>query len=362
MIGRMKLLVAGIYPPDVGGPATYAVLLEQELPKRGIEVAIAPFGDVRHLPPLIRHVAYFWKLLSGLKVADALFVQDTVSCGLPALCASWLAQKPMVLRIGGDYAWEQGTQRFGITDSIEDFQKKRYGVRVEILRLIQVFVVRHAGVVIAPSRYLGGIIEGWMRPLQTPLVVYNGIEFPLIARTLMNRPKGILIASAGRLVPWKGFDELIEVVSAHQDWTLAIMGDGPEKGRLLQIANERHCEERIILTGNLSREDMLGWIEAADVFVLNSSYEGLSHLLVEVQSLGVPAIATSIGGNKEVVTDGESGLLVPPHAPAELSQKIELLLGDPALARRLAERGRIRARDFSIDTTMDSLAGILKGL
>ena len=362
MIGRMKLLVAGIYPPDVGGPATYAVLLEQELPKRGIEVAIAPFGDVRHLPSLIRHVAYFWKLLSGLKVADALFVQDTVSCGLPALCASWLAQKPMVLRIGGDYAWEQGTQRIGVTDSIEDFQKKRYGFRVEMLRTIQTFVVRHARVVIAPSRYLGGIIEGWMHPLQTPLVVYNGIEFPLIARTLVNRPKGILIASAGRLVPWKGFDELIEVVSAHKDWTLAIMGDGPEKGRLLQLAHERHCEERIILTGNLPREDMLGWIEAADVFVLNSSYEGLSHLLVEVQSLGIPAIATSIGGNKEVVTDGESGLLVPPHAPAELSKKIELLLGDPALARRLAERGRIRARDFTIDTTMDCLAGILKGL
>lgn len=358
----MKLIVAGIYPPDVGGPATYAALLERELPKRGIDVVVVPFGEVRDLPPIVRHFSYFLRLWRALRQADLLLVQDTVSSGLPALFAARLCRKPLVVRVGGDYAWEQGTQRFGVKEGIDDFQKKMYGPRVGILRLIQKFVVRSADVVIAPSHYLGNIIRGWMGEGRAVDVIYNGVEFPLVTSELTNRPKGVLIVSAGRLVPWKEFDGLIAVIGEHPEWTLAIIGDGPEKNYLQELARETECDERVIFTGNLPREEMLGWCKEANVFVLNSSYEGLSHTLIEVQSLGVPTVATRIGGNREVIESGVNGLLVAPHSHPELTDALETLVTDRNLAQRLAGEGKERAADLSVDNTMDALADLLRNI
>ena len=80
----MKLLIAtGLYPPEIGGPATYAKLFEERLPRYGIEVSIFPFRTVRHLPPLIRHIVYGWKVFRMSRNADLILVQDSVSTGLP---------------------------------------------------------------------------------------------------------------------------------------------------------------------------------------------------------------------------------------------------------------------------------------
>jgi len=73
----MKILIAtGIYPPDIGGPATYSKLLKDELPDRGIDVKVLSFGEVRHLPKIIRHFSYFLKVLKLGKGANVIYAQD----------------------------------------------------------------------------------------------------------------------------------------------------------------------------------------------------------------------------------------------------------------------------------------------
>ena len=107
-----RLVVATpLYPPDLGGPATYSYLLEQELPKRGITIELVKFADVRHLPKLVRYLAYFFNVLKALRTKDAVLALDPVSVGLPSMLAARVARKPLFLKVGGDYAWEQGTQR-----------------------------------------------------------------------------------------------------------------------------------------------------------------------------------------------------------------------------------------------------------
>ena len=109
-----KILIAtGLYPPDIGGPATYVCMLEKELPAHGIECVTVPFTHVRHLPKIVRHVVYFWKLVKEARAMDAVYAQDPVSVGVPALLVSFIFRKPFLIRLGGDYAWEQGQQRFG---------------------------------------------------------------------------------------------------------------------------------------------------------------------------------------------------------------------------------------------------------
>jgi glycosyltransferase involved in cell wall biosynthesis len=92
-------------------------------------------------------------------------------------------------------------------------------------------------------------------------------------------------------------------------------------------------------------------VRAADAFVLNSRYEGLSHTLLEVQALGTPIIASNVCGNPEVVEHGVNGLLVDPHSPNDLREALRRLLSDRALGRRFVEAGFARRDDFRRDLT-----------
>src|SRR3989338_3118004 len=112
----MRVLIAtGLYPPDIGGPATYTRFLERHLPKHGIGLDVAAFTVVRKYPKVIRHIIYFFTLMRKGRHADIIYALDTISVGVPALVASYLLGKTLYLRVPGDYAWEQGQQRFGIT-------------------------------------------------------------------------------------------------------------------------------------------------------------------------------------------------------------------------------------------------------
>src|SRR3989344_6965870 len=100
-----KVLIATpLYPPEIGGPATYASVLEKELPKRGIEVEVLAFREVRSLPKIVRHGAYFLRCIAKGRDCDIIFAQDPVSVGLPALLASKFMRKRFIVKIVGDYA------------------------------------------------------------------------------------------------------------------------------------------------------------------------------------------------------------------------------------------------------------------
>lgn len=351
------LLATGLYPPEIGGPATYAKLFEEQLPKYGIEVSVLPFSMVRGLPPIIRHVAYAWLLAQRIHGVDLGLVQDTVSTGFPVAIISALAGKRFVVRVPGDYAWEQGTQRFGVKDSLDDFQKRSHGIAVGILRAIQRFVAHRAYRVIAPSEYLARIISTWSPDIKRIDVIYNGI---VLAEMLPPTRKSKLIVSSGRLVPWKGFQELIEIVAAHHEWRLEILGDGPQHKELKDRIQRSGGEKRITLRGRVSQAEAREVFAKATVFVLNSRYEGLSHTLVEAMSVGTPVIATKAGGNPEVVQDGKNGILIDVGDKYGLEQAIFRLISDETLRRRLGDAARERAKDFSIGKTVEATASLLK--
>ncbi len=333
----MKILIAtGLYPPEVGGPATYTRLLEERLPALGFDVAVLPFSVVRRLPKIFRHIAYFWKCFRMARHADIVFAQDTVSVGLPAALAAKLARKKFVLRVPGDYAWEQGVQRFGVKDLLDEFQHKRYGARIESLRAVQKFVTRQALAVIAPSVYMKGIVDTWADPKKV-CVIYSSIDLSVPYELPPARPEGFLVVSSGRRVPWKHFDAIEQVVAREPGW-------------------------HFYLAENLPRPQALGWIKAADVFVLNSTYEGLSHTLVEAMVLGTPIIATKVGGNPELITNGVDGLLIPPKDEEALYAALQNIQQHREEVRARAESARAKVGLFSINKTIEELAQLLKNL
>lgn len=362
----MRLLIATpLYPPDPGGPATYARILEQELPSRGVQVALLKFSDVRRFPKVIRHVAYFVLLMRAGRDADAILALDPVSTGLPAMLAAKLLKKAFFVKVVGDYAWEQGTQRFGIRVTLDEFVRTAHmPFSVAVLRRVQTMVARAARTVIVPSEYLRGIVTRWGIESEHVTVIYNAMQEEEIGEVppraqAMERPR---VVSVGRLVPWKGMPGLIHAIAAVREdvpgTSLLVAGDGPDRDILERLMHAR-LKDAGSLLGPLSHADTLALIKDADVFVLNSTYEGLSHLLIEALALGKAIVATDVGGNPELIEDGKNGLLVPSGDRDALAEAIRHLLQTPKHREVLGRAAEESAKRFSTSAMAETTVSVL---
>jgi glycosyltransferase involved in cell wall biosynthesis len=162
-----------------------------------------------------------------------------------------------------------------------------------------------------------------------------------------------MIISAGRLVPWKGFVELISVMEFFPRAHLTIAGEGPERERLQRIIEDKKVAGRVSLRGNITRQELLALFKKADLFVLNSSYEGLPHIVLEALQARVPVIATDVGGTGELIQHEYNGLLIPAGDHSALRAALQRLLQDTGLRSRLAENGSASLEKF----TWQSLVG-----
>ena len=363
----IKIVIA---TPNSGGPATYAKLLFEKLPLFGYEVGVVDFGDVLKYPKLIRHIIYFFKLLRKARKADIVYAQDPVSVGLPAILAAKIAGKRFFLKVVGDYAWEQGTQRFGVKDSLNNFVvKSDYPFMVKILRYVERLVARKAEKIIVPSNYLKGIVEKWGITENKIEVIHNAFVKPEIPESKEDLRKKLnwdfpVIISVGRLVPWKNFDVLIDAASVVlkniPDAKFFIIGDGPERGILEKKIVGEKLSESVSLLGHMPQKDLYKYIKAADIFALISSYEGFSHLLIEAMSLGAPIVTTAVGGNVEVIKDKKNGIFVPKGYIKEISKAIVEILHNKSLADSLSKEAKSSVEVFSEDKMLQKLTLILR--
>lgn len=151
-----------------------------------------------------------------------------------------------------------------------------------------------------------------------------------------------LILFVGRLSPQKGLIYLLQsapqIVAEVSDVHFLIVGDGPLRDQLKSRVEALGIAEAVTFLG--VREDVGALMQAADVFVLPSIKEPFGIVLLEALSLGRPVVASAVGGIPEIVTDDETGLLVPPRDPAALGAAILRLLNNPAEATQLGEQGR----------------------
>ncbi len=367
----MKVLICtGIFPPEIGGPATYAGLLAQELPKRGFSVEIFPFREVRGYPRGIRHLMYFFGVFRRGFFADVIFTQDPVSTGVPVVCAAFLIRKRVVLRVAGDYAWEQARQHFAVTDSIDEFQNKKYSFFVELLRKLQTFSVRYSHRVITPSNYFNKVVSSWLwggvediarKNIRDKNIttIYNGIDIHENFKKESKFSQKTII-SAGRLVPWKGFDVLIEALSKMPDWQLLIAGEGPDKGRLVEIVSKHKLEDRVNFLGKLDRADLFSKIYRSHVFALLSTFESFSFQVVEAMFVGTPVIAAKIGNLGEIIENEVNGILLEPRDIDSFIRYSKKIVEDDSYRGKIINAASIRAADFSIDKTIDQLSKVLQ--
>ncbi len=364
----MKILVAtGLYPPDIGGPATYTVFLEKHAPRFGLELSVVPFTSFRSFPPIIRHLKYLFSLLKKGKDCDVIFALDTVSVGVPALLASLCTGKPLLLRVPGDYAWEQGQQRFNITETLDEYlTHPPRSLRVRFLAWLQYRVALHATHIIVPSDYMKGVVSLWGVGREKITRIYSVLKTIDVGAREAKNPAIFKVTTAARLVPWKGIATLIDATvklrKSGLPIELVVIGDGVCRTELEARVEEQSASSYIAFKGALSRIDLGNEIATSHAFVLNTSYEGLSHLLLEVMSLQVPIVTSPVGGNVELITHEETGLMVPFNDEIGLQNALQRLYDDPSLGESLQKKAYRKVQAFHEDNVVPEFISLLKRL
>ncbi len=206
----------------------------------------------------------------------------------------------------------------------------------EFLRQI---LVRNYGV---PGEKVQRIFNAYHGPAPDSLVETR----PAARARLGLSPGRRYLLTICRLMVWKRVDGIIDALEGlPSDVELLVAGDGDMEAAWKQHASAKGLAERVHFLGNVPHAQIPLYLRAADVFVLNSRYEGLSHTLLEAQAFGTPIVASNVCGNPEVVAEGESGQLVDPFDTAALRRAIARYLEDPAFARRMVEGGwKLHAR------------------
>lgn len=375
-----KILIAsGIFSPEIGGPATFSKIILNEYQKsEKIDPIVLSYFLPHHasqdsrvfsvskfLPKGLRHLIYFYKCLFLSRGRKLVLALDPVSAGLPALLSTFFSGKKFFVRIAGDYAWEEGSRHFGVTDTLDDFQKKFYGLRVEWLRSVQKYVAKKAEKIIVPSEYLKKIlVTGWGIGPEKIIIIYNAVDFPdaPVEKSLSVSPTFSLF-SAGRLVSWKGFDSLLDLMrELPSSITLSIAGDGPKEQSLRKKIADLDLVSRVFLLGRLKKEDLVNKLKTADLFILNTKYEGFSHQILESLALGVPVITTNIGGNPELVKEGENGFLVAPDDMLGFKKAIEKISTDKSLYAHLSKNALQVRHLFSKNRLITDFENLIKNI
>lgn len=373
------LLVSNLFPPDIGGPATYVSRIAGDLHRRGHKVQLVVCAEDPSIKgnypypihrvsrkifmPLRMLIVLLWVIWHARR-ADVVYVNGLE---FPGILGARLMRKPSALKVVGDFAWEYAIRHGWTTDGIDDFQKTRYGFKVELVRRIEQWYARNVHRVITPSFYLKRIVAGWGVPPERISVLYNALvrrADPAVSRESARAEVGLdgtLVLVVARLYKWKNIHTLIELVPDLPDGAkLVIVGDGPEEGTLKALAAQVGVADRVVFVGSVPQSKVELYLKACDVFVLNTRYEGLSHTILECMDAGIPVVATAVGGNMELVEDGVNGFLVPVDGRKEIVTAVSRLLADPELRETFVQKSRERVKDSSWDRLVDDTLGVLE--
>ncbi len=387
LIGNKKeikkiLIATGIYPPDSGGPATYSKILQDEFVDFGYEIKVVSYGEQedgdelnniyrisRKQNVLARYIKYFYQVKKLAKWADIVYAQGPVSEGLPSYFACRLARRKYILKVVGDFAWEQGRQRVQVNENLDEFQNKNYSLKVELWRWIEMFVANGAHLVITPSEYLKKIVQSWGVKEDKIRVVYNAVkDIKNLKKQNKSKPdidiQSPAIISAGRLVPWKGFDILIDAVAEinknNQKIFLYIAGEGPDEGALKERVQKLGLSSQVKFLGKLNHDKLWECMLSSDIFVLNTAYEGLSHVLIEAMALGIPVVTTSVGGNGELIENNKNGILFDYNNKEQIIKAIKNILNDVDLRDKFVQASQQKSKQFTKDRMLASIDELLR--
>jgi len=371
MKNKRILILTGVFLKDVGGPPTLLKALNKELINYGHQVRVLTFGSKseakdypysvktvsNHWPSFLKSFLYLIKgLILGLR-SDIIYNQDLYTSGFTGLIIKKILKKKLVTRFVGDSAWEVALNKGETTDDIMDFQINKYSRLIERRKKTRKRILENSDKVIVVSNFLKKLAIKIGVSEEKIKVIYNSIDFLDIENNLKVDLKkelnitGKVILTNARLTPWKGVDMLIKImpqlIKKYENIKFIIISEGPERKNLEKLTIDLDVEEHVFFVGKVSRELVVEYLKISDVFVLNTNYEGMSHVLLEAMKVGIPVITTKAGGNPETIKDKETGLLVDYRDKGQWINAISQIIDNQDLAQKLTSNAKEDLKRFN---------------
>lgn len=363
MIKSKKIiLAAGVFPPDIGGPATFAKLLAEELPKHNCETAVVTYGDKRPEPAdyklylinreqniFFRYIKYFWHIYKLSKEAGVIYALDLMSVGLPCALVKLLRSKiKFVVRLGGDFLWEKAAQEKGYDNTLRQYYAdKKFNFKEKIIFAISKFVLKRADKIIFNSFFLKDIYVRQKIASEDKAVIIKNIKPEVLPPKSASVKKDFIsIIFAGRIIAVRNLKRLIDALNIvkRKNWLkdiiLEIIGEGPEKDNLQFIINNLQITNSVKFYPRLSREDLLKKINNSDIVAVISLTDINPNFASEALELGKPVILTK--ESEFYYVDDKNPLIyyVNPLNVDDIAGKMENVLNDvlsgkiqPAMAK-----------------------------
>ena len=351
----MRVLVTvGIFPPDIGGPATFvpkiAKYFQDEL---NYEIEILTLSDNknsninddfsvkridRNLPIIYRWLKTIFTIYKLGKNKDLIFVNGL---GTETTIANIFLKKKIIRKIVGDPVWERAYSKAKISESFDEFQVKNYGFSISIQKKVRSFNIKKSDIVVTPSQHLKNFILnlGFKNKIE---IINNGVFIPEENTNIFTNDQ-INITIVSRLVSHKNIKKIIRAISDLNDPLiyLNIIGDGPELNQLQKISLESNNKDNIIFHGKLNRDEINHIFLNSDIYIQASNYEGLPHSLLEAMSYGIPVLCTPVGECKEILGNEDRGYILDlPVSKNNIKSKISEIIGEKDIANKKGERGK----------------------
>lgn len=351
----MRVLVTvGIFPPDIGGPATFvpkiAKYFQDEL---NYEIEILTLSDNknsninddfsvkridRNLPIIYRWLKTIFTIYKLGKNKDLIFVNGL---GTETTIANIFLKKKIIRKIVGDPVWERAYSKAKISESFDEFQVKNYGFSISLQKKVRSFSIKKSDIVVTPSQHLKNFILnlGFKNKIE---IINNGVFIPEENTNIFTNDQ-INITIVSRLVSHKNIKKIIRAISDLNDPLiyLNIIGDGPELNQLQKISLESNNKDNIIFHGKLNRDDINHIFLKSDIYIQASNYEGLPHSLLEAMSYGIPVLCTPVGECKEILGNEDRGYILDlPVSKNNIKSKISEIIGEKDVANKKGERGK----------------------
>lgn len=358
---KLKILIAtGVYPPDIGGPATYTEKLSQELKKLNCEVKIITYGlNQPERPPdiifinktkniFLRYFCFFWQAAKLATGTDIVYTLDLISAGLPAVMAAKFRGKKIVFRTGGDFLWEKAWRNGWTEVSLARYYEEKKTAREKVLIYFCRWLLKKIDLIIFSTRLQADIYEKYygVAPLKTKILI-NAL--PAIKVNPGQSFKDSIIF-AGRLIKLKNLERLIKAFAKIKSprTNLLLFGQGPEEKKLQKLIIDLGVADKIKLGGAVKHQELMSIISGCRFFILPSLTEISPNLALECVSLAKPLILTRENGLESKIA--EHILTVDPLSEKDIKDKIEYLLNDnnlSAYAAKLEKLNRLR-REWSL--------------